>query len=158
MLGTLDCGISTICERFTRTMTGWAGGPTPSTRCTKKPKPAPTRRNGSAAGPNWPWNNVCWPSAVPTGNVSSPGQAVPPGGAAHQRTLRLRGRNGSPTGQQRRRAQLASSGGQPQGQRRNPLTAGTETKMTLASVFGTWRAQGLNPLSACRQLLISPQF
>ena len=35
---------------------------------------------------------------------------------------------------------------------------GTETKMTLASVFGTWRAQGRNPLSACRQLLISPQF
>ena len=35
---------------------------------------------------------------------------------------------------------------------------GTETKMTLASAFGTWRAQGRNPLSACRQLLISPQF
>ena len=34
---------------------------------------------------------------------------------------------------------------------------GTETKMTLASVFGTWRAQGLNPLAACRQLLASPQ-
>ena len=34
---------------------------------------------------------------------------------------------------------------------------GTETKMTLASVFGTWRAQGLNPLTACRQLLASPQ-
>ena len=40
------------------------GGRTPSTMCTKKPKPSPTRRNGSAAGPNWPWNNVCWPSAV----------------------------------------------------------------------------------------------
>ena len=33
---------------------------------------------------------------------------------------------------------------------------GTETKMTLASVFGTWRAQSLNPLTSCRQLLISP--
>ena len=33
---------------------------------------------------------------------------------------------------------------------------GTERKMTLASVFGAWRAQGLNPLAACRQLLISP--
>ena len=62
--------------------------------------------------------------SLPGRPVSSPGQAVPPGGAAHQRTLRLRGRTGSPTGQQRRRAQLASSGGQPQGQRRNPLTAG----------------------------------
>ena len=34
---------------------------------------------------------------------------------------------------------------------------GTETKMALASIFGTWRAQDLNPLAACRQLLISPQ-
>ena len=34
---------------------------------------------------------------------------------------------------------------------------GTDTKMTLASLFGTWRAQGLNPLLACRELLVSPQ-
>ena len=34
---------------------------------------------------------------------------------------------------------------------------GTHTKMTLASIFGTWRAQGLNPLTACQQLLTSPQ-
>ena len=34
---------------------------------------------------------------------------------------------------------------------------GTESKMTLASIFGTWRAHGLNPLAACRQLLTSPQ-
>ena len=35
---------------------------------------------------------------------------------------------------------------------------GTESKMTLASLFGTWRAQHLNPLTACRQLLVSPQL
>ena len=35
---------------------------------------------------------------------------------------------------------------------------GTHSKMTLASLFGTWRAQGLNPLHACRQLLLSPQL
>ena len=35
---------------------------------------------------------------------------------------------------------------------------GTQSKMTLASIFGAWRAQGLNPLAACRQLLISPQL
>ena len=35
---------------------------------------------------------------------------------------------------------------------------GTDTKMTLASLFGTWRAQGLDPLIACRQLLSSPQL
>ena len=36
-------------------------------------------------------------------------------------------------------------------------TQGTETKMTLASIFGTWRVQGLNPLTSCKQLLASPQ-
>ena len=35
---------------------------------------------------------------------------------------------------------------------------GTDTKMTLASLCGTWRAQGFNPLTACRQLLTSPQL
>ena len=35
---------------------------------------------------------------------------------------------------------------------------GTERKMTLASIFGTWRVQGPNPLTACRQLLRSPQL
>ena len=35
---------------------------------------------------------------------------------------------------------------------------GTETAMTLASIFGTWRAQGVDPLLACRQLLTSPQL
>ncbi len=35
---------------------------------------------------------------------------------------------------------------------------GTDTKMTLASIFGAWRAQGLNPLTACQQLLTSPQL
>jgi len=34
--------------------------------------------------------------------------------------------------------------------------SGTRTKMTLASLFGTWRLQGLNPLHACRALLQSP--
>ena len=34
---------------------------------------------------------------------------------------------------------------------------GTERNMTLASLFGTWRAQGLNPLAACRQMLTFPQ-
>jgi transposase len=34
--------------------------------------------------------------------------------------------------------------------------AGTATKMTLASLFGTWRLQGRNPLDECRLLLASP--
>ena len=35
--------------------------------------------------------------------------------------------------------------------------AGADSKMTLASLFGTWRTQGFNPLAACRQLLTFPQ-
>lgn len=34
---------------------------------------------------------------------------------------------------------------------------GSATKMTLASLFATWRLQGLDPLAQCR-LLLSPQF
>jgi transposase len=34
---------------------------------------------------------------------------------------------------------------------------GTATKMALATLFGTWRLHGLNPLDQCRQLLASPQ-
>jgi hypothetical protein len=34
---------------------------------------------------------------------------------------------------------------------------GSETKGILASLFSTWRLQGLNPFIACRQLLASPQ-
>ena len=30
--------------------------------------------------------------------------------------------------------------------------------MTLASLFGTWRARGLDPLLECRRLLTSPQL
>ncbi len=34
---------------------------------------------------------------------------------------------------------------------------GTNSKMTLSSLFGTWRTRGLNPILECRQLLASPQ-
>ena len=35
---------------------------------------------------------------------------------------------------------------------------GTDSKMALASLFGTWRARGFNPLLECRRLLTSPQL
>ncbi len=35
---------------------------------------------------------------------------------------------------------------------------GSDTKMSSASLFGTWRAQSLNPFHACLQLLNSPQL
>lgn len=33
---------------------------------------------------------------------------------------------------------------------------GSETKMTLATLFGTWRAEGRNPFLACQELLAQP--
>ena len=35
---------------------------------------------------------------------------------------------------------------------------GSVTKMTNASLFGSWHLRGLNPLDQCRQLLLSPQL
>ncbi|MDQ3692583.1 MAG: transposase [Chloroflexota bacterium] len=36
-------------------------------------------------------------------------------------------------------------------------SAGTATKMALATLFGTWRLQGHDPLAECRALLATPQ-
>jgi len=36
-------------------------------------------------------------------------------------------------------------------------TSGTDTKMIVASLFGTWRLQDLNPLAECRRLLATRQ-
>lgn len=36
--------------------------------------------------------------------------------------------------------------------------AGTATKLTLASLFGTWRLRGLDPLAQCCALLASPHL
>ena len=33
---------------------------------------------------------------------------------------------------------------------------GTSNLTRLATLFGTWRARGLNPLAACQRLLIQP--
>ncbi len=38
------------------------------------------------------------------------------------------------------------------------ISGGTDNKMALASLFGAWRARGLNPLIPCRQMLSSPQL
>ncbi len=36
--------------------------------------------------------------------------------------------------------------------------AGSAAKMTLATLFGTWRLRGENPYTACRALFVSPQI
>ena len=68
--------------------------------------------------------------------VSDP--AVPPDNNAAERSLR----------------HLVTSRKISGGTRSQP---GTDSKMALASLFGTWRARGLNPLLECHQLLTSPQ-
>ena len=165
--GRICCGTSTTSAPSTPVMRHWPGGPTPSTGFTTGPKPALIPRPSGGAPPNWPWNDNCWPSANPSGTTRrQPRPSCADASSATSRacpvldtgTLRLRGQTRSAfREQQRRRAQPATSGHQPQDQRRSPVGTGHDSKMTLASLFGTWRVQGLNPLTACRQLLRSPQ-
>ena len=87
------------------------------------------------------------------------GQALPAHGTVHQGTVCLRVGPSRALRQQRRRAEPAASGNQSQDQRGGTRSGqGTDSKMTLASLFGTWRARGLNPLLECRRLLASPQI
>ena len=141
-------------------ITSWASGPTPSTNSTARAPPSPILQSSNGALPNWPWKDACWPSAVPTGMTRQAAQTrlcrrmenhikelfvfvahpeAPPDNNAAERSLR-------PVVISRK-----VSGGTRSNQ-------GTDTKMTLASLCGTWRAQGFNPLTACRQLLTSPQL
>ena len=90
-------------------------------------------RPSGGAPPNWPWNNNCWPSANPSGTTRR--QLRPSCADASSATSRacpvLDTGNSSSSWpnrtcrrQQRRRTQPATSGHQPQGQRRHPLGAG----------------------------------
>ena len=58
--------------------------------------------------------------------ISGSGQAMPTHRAPYQRALRLRGRTGDATGQQRRRTQPAPPGRQSQDQRRHPVGTGQQ--------------------------------
>ena len=158
--GPTCCGTSMTSAPSTPMMRHWPGGPTPSTGFTTRPKPSLIPRPSGSAPPNWPWNGSCWTSASPSGMTQRRWRgrlcrrierhikelfifvvepAVPADNNAAERSLR----------------HLVISRKVRGGTRSEQ---GTERKMTLASIFGTWRAQGLNPLTACRQLLVSPQL
>ena len=91
---------------------------------------------------HWPGSGSCWPSAALSCLTRRRSRAS----CAGAFTLRLRGT--------RSLRHLVISRKVSGGTRSEQ---GTESKMTLASLFGTWRApKALNPLAACRQLLVSP--
>ena len=124
--GPTCCGTSTTSAPSTPMLRHWPGRPTPSTGFTTGPKPSLIPRPSGGAPPNWPWNDNCGPSANPSGTTrrqprpscADASRACP---VLDTGTLRLRGRTGRASGQQRRRAQPATSGHQSQGQRRHPL-------------------------------------
>ena len=87
-------------------------------------------RPSDGAPPNWLWNKELFIL------VAEPD--VPPDNNAAERSLRHLVINRKVSGGTRSQR-------------------GSNSKMTLASLFGTWRARGMNPIVACRQLLSSPQ-
>ena len=149
--GPICCGTSTTGAPATPRTRHWHSGPTPSIVSMSRPRLLPILQSSNDALPNWPWSNGCWPyrddpSAAQARLcrrmekhikelfvfVAEPG--APPDNNAAERSLR---------------PVVISRG--------TRSVLGTDTRMTLASVFGTWRAQALNPLTACRQLLTTPQ-
>ena len=148
------------CEHATQMMDHWPSGLTPSTNSTARPRPLLSPQRNDATPPSWPWKDDCWPSAV---SFQDDPSAVP---ARLCRRIENHIKElfvfvaqpevppDNNTAERSRRQVVVSrkvSGGTRSAQ-------GTDTKMTLASIFGTWRAQGLNSLVACRQLIASPQL
>ena len=111
----------------TPTIRHWPGGPTLSTGFTTGPKPALIPRPSGGAPPNWPWNDNCWPSANSSGTTRrQPKPSCADASSATSRNSCLRSRTGGATGQQRRRAESAPPGRQPQDQRRHPVRTGQQ--------------------------------
>ena len=158
--GPTCCGTSTTSAPATPKTPHWPDGPRQSTSSMSQPKPATITSHGKGWLPNWPGSGSCWPSAALSWLTRrrSKGKLcrrierhikelfvfvaepeVPADNNPAERSLR----------------HLVISRKVSGGTRSEQ---GTESKMTLASIFGTWRAQGLNPLAACRQLLVSPRL
>ncbi len=155
--GLICCGTSTTCAASTLMTRHWPGGPQRSTGFTTGPKPAPIPSKSAAQlALERQLLTICQPFSDDSSGVQAKlcrrierhikelfvfvaEPAAPPDNNAAERSLR----------------HLVVSRKVSGGTRSEP---GTNSKMTLASLFGAWRAQGLNPLDACRQLLISPQL
>ena len=158
--GPTCCGTSTTCAPATLMTRHWHSGPMPSTNFTARPKPAPIPRKHLVAPRNWPWNGGCWPSANPSCSMRrQPRPSCADASSATSKNSSSSWPNPQclqtttpPNAACAIWSSAARSAAVPGPER------GTDSKMTLASLLGTWRVQGLNPLTACRQLLRSPQL
>ena len=165
--GPTCCGTSMTSAPATPMLRHWPGGPTLSTGFMTGPKPALIPRPSGGAPPNWAWNDNCWPSANPSGTTrrlsrpscadasSATSKACPVLDTGNSSFFVAEPAVASDNNAAERSLRHLVISRKVSGGTRSERS--TERKMTLASLFGTWRVQGLNPLTACRQLLRSPQ-
>ena len=153
------CGTSTTCVLSTPMMRHWRGGLTPSTGFMTGPKPAPTPGKSGGARAQLALERqllaICQPFLDdPSTTPAKLCRRI----QRHIKSLFVfvaepEAPADNNAAERSRRHLVVSrkiSGG-------TRSERGTASKMTLASLFGTWRVQGLNPLDACRQLLTTPQ-
>ena len=157
--GTTCCGTSMISEPYTLMMNNRRDGRTPSTECIPRPKLSSIPSHDDGVPHNWHWNGGCWTSVVP---FSTTRRRRPPDypdalNSTSGNSLSLwpnrtcQRTTPPPSAACATWSSVARSGG-------TCSEWGTQSRMTLASLCGTWRAPGLNSLASCRQLLISPQL
>ena len=164
--GRTCCGTSTTCVAlYPKAALAGPAGRRQSIDSTRKPKPSLILRHDDGAPLNWPGSGSCWPSAalscltrrLSRANCAGASSATSSACPVLDTELFVFvaepdvPSDNNPAERSLRHLVISRkiSGG-------TRSERGTESKMTLASVFGTWRARGLNPLAACRQLLTSP--
>ena len=129
-----------------------------------RPGLSPVLRHNDGAPLNWPGSGSCWSSASPSCQPFLADRLALQGRLCRRIERHIKElfvfvaepdvlSDNNPAERSRRHLVISRkvSGG-------TRSERGTESKMTLASIFGTWRARGLNPLAACRQLLTSPRI
>ena len=154
------CGTSTTSAPATPKTPHWPDGPRQSTSSMSQPKPATITSPGKGVLPNWPGSGSCWPSAalscltrrLSRASCAGASSATSRNSSSSWPNRTCQRTTTRPSAACAIWSSVARSAGGTRSER------GTESKMTLASIFGTWRAQGLNPLAACRQLLVSPRL
>ena len=157
-------GTFTVCATVILRTPRWPSGPRQSISSMSRPGLSPILRHNDGAPLNWPGSGSCWSSASPSCQPFLADPLALPGRLCRRIERHIKElfvfvaepdvpSDNNPAERSLRHLVISRkvSGG-------TRSERGTESKMTLASIFGTWRARGLNPLAACRQLLTSPQI